>query len=62
MAPDILPGDTLIFEISLESNNAEENELSTANAKKLEENKRLEELRRLREIKRKEVELKNLKN
>ena len=60
MAPDILPGDTLIFEISLESNNAEENELSTANAKKLEENKRLEELRRLREIKRKEVELKKL--
>lgn len=60
MAPDILPGDTLIFEISLESNKTNHNELSTADAKKWEETKRLEELRRLREIKRQEAELEKL--
>ena len=60
MAPDILPGDSLIFQIELLSSNQKEENLTAAELRLLEEQKRLEDLKILREAKKKEAEEKKL--
>jgi hypothetical protein len=56
MAPDILPGDSLIFEIELLSTSPEDNSLTVAELKLKNEKERLEETKKLREAKHKEAQ------
>ena len=56
MTPDILPGDSLIFEIELLSTSPEDNTLTAAELKLKNEKERLEETKRMREAKHKEAQ------